>query len=366
MMVPHSRGMGVGAARMSTATYEAIAAASGGREMPSPYDSERLLAALKASRCGTWRWSVPEDTVEWDEALCRLYGVEPSQAPRTADEFLEFVHADDRATVLDTIRDCLARGSELEYEFRSVVGGDVRWIYDRSTLTRDADGRPLAMTGACIDVTERKRIEQERDEALARQKVLLQELGHRTKNHLQLVASLLQLQAARQGDAGAKADFEKAIQRVRVIAGLHDKLYRHDEVVRVDLGDYIRTLCGDLSRSILAPRMTLDCEAEAVDVHADQAVPVAMIVNELVTNAVKHAFPADSVGRIWVRLESRGERLCLSIGDDGCGLPRAPSGGERGLGQRMVDALAGQLKAEAEIPSGRGTVYRLAFDRVPP
>ena len=163
-------------------------------------EHERLLAALKASRSGTWRWTIAEDRVEWDEALCQVYGLPPERAPTTSGEFLSLIHPDDREHAWSQIRACIEEGRDADYQFRTVVGGEERWIYDRSALVRNPDGSPAYMLGACLDVTERRRIQQERDAALEKQKLLLKELSHRVKNHLGMIVSLLRLKQSRQKD----------------------------------------------------------------------------------------------------------------------------------------------------------------------
>jgi PAS domain S-box-containing protein len=122
---------------------------------------ERLLAALNASGTGTWKWTIAEDRVEWDEALARVYGVDHARSPRTAAQFLALVHPDDRARVASIIEASLTRDIDPDYEFRAVLpDGTVRWIYDRSKLVRDAAGQPLYILGACLDITKRKLAEQ--------------------------------------------------------------------------------------------------------------------------------------------------------------------------------------------------------------
>lgn len=131
--------------------------------------TERLLAALRASGTGTWSWEVKSDRVEWDETLCGIYGVDLARSARTAEQFLAFVHPEDRALVHSCIRDALKGGSEAEYEFRAVLpDGTIRWIYDRCVVVRDDAGDPLYMTGACFDITRRKEMEQALAESEAR------------------------------------------------------------------------------------------------------------------------------------------------------------------------------------------------------
>jgi PAS domain S-box-containing protein len=322
-------------------------------------EHERLLAALKASRSGTWRWSIADDRVEWDEALCQVYGIPPDRAPRTSGEFLTLIHPDDREHAWSQIRACIEEGRDADYEFRAVVGSDIRWIYDRSALVRNPDGTPGYMLGACLDVTEQRRVRAERDAALEKQKLLLRELGHRVKNHLGMIVSLLRLKQSRQTDPAAIEDFTRAIERINTIAYLHDRLYRSDDVESVDVRKYLGDICDNLHASLLAEtRIEIVREIEPFELHVDQAVPIGLIVNEAITNAAKYAFGPGQEGRITVRLRVRGERATLTIADNGRGFaPDRP----QGVGTRLVRALATQIGARLRVVSRRGVTYSLTF-----
>jgi PAS domain S-box-containing protein len=322
-------------------------------------EHERLVAALKASRAGTWRWHIERDVVEWDDALCNVYGIPRERAPQTSAEFLAFVHPDDRATAWSNIKASIETGKDADYQFRAVVGDTVRWIYDRSAVVRDDKGKPVYMLGACLDVTDRRRIEEERDAALHRQTLLLKELSHRTKNHLSMVIALLRLKRARQTDPQAKLDFDRAIERINTIAFLHDQLYRKDELDRINLQGYLEEICSNLQQSLLGEsRIAIVRDFQPCDVHVDQAVPIGLIVNEVVTNAAKYAFAPGQDGRIAVRFRRRGARGTLTISDNGQGMPPAAV---QGVGTRLIRALAQQIGARLRLVGRRGLTYTLTF-----
>jgi len=324
---------------------------------------ERLVAALRASKSGTWRWDIPTDTVKWDEALSDVYGIDFAKTPKTSAEFLQLIHPEDREYALGVLQRCLESGSEVDYEFRAVVGDKIVWIYDRSMLVRDAEGRPHHMTGACIDITQRKRIEEERNLALQQQKLLLVELNHRVKNHLQMISSILQLQARRQENASARSDFEKAIQRISTIGDLHSRLYRDEAVEQIDVAEYLSGLCDKLRDSVIGDLpVKLVCEFESVPLTIDEAVPLGLIVNELVTNAIKYAFPEGGAGTIRVNLRKRSDRIRLSIWDDGCGIQKDDTK-KIGIGMRIVGALTKQLggRLRTSSTSQSGSAFHLLF-----
>ncbi|MEJ0097770.1 MAG: histidine kinase dimerization/phosphoacceptor domain -containing protein [Bauldia sp.] len=324
-------------------------------------EHERLVAALKASRAGTWRWRLSDDLVEWDDALCAVYGIAREQAPRTSGEFLALIHPDDRERAWEVISACIEKGTDADYEFRAVVGDQVRWIYDRSSLTRNPDGSPAYLTGACLDVTDRRHIEEERDAALRKGELLLKELGHRVKNHFAMISSLLRMKSARQTDPAAKQDFERAIERVHTIAYLHDQLYRAGDVEGVDVAEYVGEICTNLLNSVLAEsRITIVQDLRPLHLDVDRAVPLGLIVNELIVNAAKYAFAPGDTGRIVVRLRVRGARASLTVSDNGRGF--AP-GTEAGVGTRLINGLARQMGARLRVMSGQGLTCTLTFPR---
>lgn len=323
-------------------------------------EHERLVAALKASRAGTWRWNVTADIVEWDDALCDVYGIERKDAPTNSQEFLALVHPDDRPIAWAAISACIEKGTDADYQFRAVVGNSVRWIYDRSALIRDAEGNAAYMLGACLDITDRRRIEDERDKLLEKHTVLLRELTHRTKNHLSMIISLLRLKGARQKDPDAKQDFERAIERVHTIAFLHEQLYQKDMFDRIDIDSYLENICANLELSLFAEtQIALVREIQAADLTIDQAVPLGLIVNEAVTNAAKYAFSPSQAGKIVIRFRKRGGQGILTISDNGrgFGVPN-PS---QGIGTKLIRSLAKQIGARIRVVARNGLTYSFTF-----
>jgi PAS domain S-box-containing protein len=331
------------------------------RSDPRRFDErERLIAALKVSRAGTWRWDILADVVEWDDALCEMYGITRKEAPTCSQDFLTLVHPEDRASVVAAISASIKTGVEADFQFRAIVGDAIRWIYDRSDVIRGADGKSTHMLGACIDITERRRVEQERDALLEKQTILLQELVHRTKNHLSMVISMLRLKASRQTSPAARQDFEQAIERIHTIAFLHEHLYRKEVLDRIDIHSYLEDICANLELSLLTDsNVSLIRELQPAELHIDQAVPLGLIVNEVVTNAAKYAFQPGKPGTIVVRFRKREDRGIMTISDDGRGLVRNTK--VQGIGTKLIRSLAGQIGARLRVGSRKGVTYSLTF-----
>jgi len=324
-------------------------------------ERERLVAALKASRAGTWRWDVAADRVDWDEALSAVYGLPHERAPKTSAEFLQLIHPDDRERAGRLLGALLESGREIEYEFRAVVGDRIVWIYDRSTLVRDAGGRPSYMTGACLDVTARKQIEEERNVANEKYRLLLRELHHRVTNHLQMITTMLRLQTARLDDLSARGDLETAIQRIHTLAELHGRLYRDEGFDGIEMAGYLGDICEGLRGAVLPSHIALQCVVTPLKLTLDQAVPLGLIASELVTNAAKYAFPGGRPGEVIVRLQAEGDEAVLSVADDGVGLTGTAETAGTGLGLNMVRGLAQQIRGALVVQNDGGTRLALRF-----
>ncbi len=186
------------------------------------------------------------------------------------------------------------------------------------------------------------------------QDTLLRELHHRVKNSLMTVQSLIRMR-------GGGPDRDRVLeQRVMALAQVHDLLHVSDFVSRLDVLDFLRTLLAN--PAIVPPerQVAVSCEGSPVEVGVDAAVPLALIVVELVTNAIKHAFPGDRPGRIRVALRGLGPSAMLTVEDDGIGLPAADPGARRS-GLRLVERLVAQLHGRLEVRAAGGTRYALTF-----
>ncbi len=223
----------------------------------------------------------------------------------------------------------------------------------------------MLFLAAIRDITDRKQADEKVRASLREKEVLLQEIHHRVKNNLQVTSSMLKLQSSYVDNPAAKEMFVEGQNRIRSMALVHEKLYRSSELSRVDLGDYVQELASLLFRSfgVDRRRITLTVEATHEFLAIDKAVPCGLILNELLSNCLKHAFPGDRAGQITVRIarEASGA-LTFAVYDDGVGLPpeldimRADT-----LGLQLVKTLVEQLQAQLDVDRSHGTEVRIRF-----
>jgi two-component sensor histidine kinase len=197
---------------------------------------------------------------------------------------------------------------------------------------------------------ERERHERSLKAALERHQFLIREMNHRVKNSLGLVVSMLRLQAREDCDSAFAAQLEDATLRVGAIARVHDQLYQSTDIERFDVGRYIEAICGDLAASFSQCEISVEAQPGIV-ISADRGISSALIVNELVSNAAKHAYRGLGAGRVWVSVARAGvDSFSIAVRDEGRGLPEGFEFGRgRGLGARMIRSLAEQLNASLEI-----------------
>lgn len=212
------------------------------------------------------------------------------------------------------------------------------------------------------------RREEERLRAVQRQELAMQEIHHRVKNNLQVVASLLNLQASRIRAPEAKAEFQSARDRVRALATVHRHLYAHGEINTINMRVFLTDLCGPLLQAMgqsIDERISLDIDAPELQMTSDQAVPLSLIVTEAVTNAIKYGFPNERQGTISIKLTCVDNDVVMDIQDNGIGIPagrvETETGTRDGIGIQLIRGFARQLGATLVIDDTDGTRYLIGM-----
>ena len=297
----------------------------------------------------------------------------------------EGIHPEDFQRCMDVYLSAFVvrESFRMEYRLRR-ADGEYRWLLDTGVPRYAPDGTFAGYIGSCIDITEirdaREQLERnsetlearvvERTEELARRvaerDVLVREVHHRVKNNLQLVSSLLNMQGRQLKERQLRQALEECQGRVQTIALIHQRLYQSSDLAHVQLAHYARSLSASVFQAtgVSPATVALELDLDEVSVSVERATPCGLILNELLTNALKHAFPDGRRGAVRVEIRRISpERLRLVVADDGVGLP--PSVYPRdtsSLGLQLVSTLAEQLDAELQVERDGGTTFRLEFD----
>jgi PAS domain S-box-containing protein len=233
----------------------------------------------------------------------------------------------------------------------------------------DGDGRRL-LGGVSIEISELVQTQEALSSALATKELLLREVHHRVKNNLQIISSLLSMGAESLQDSAAARALHDSQERVQCMALIHERLHWDDEPDRLDFREYAAKLARDLfySYGVNSERIGLRLELEPVSLGLNQAIPCGLILNELLTNSLKYAFPNERAGEILVQLScAEDETVKLTVADDGLGLPAHFDWKEsQTLGLRIMNILGRQLDGAINRAAGAGTVFSLTFPRTAP
>lgn len=313
----------------------------------------RLRAALWASGTGTFHWDLRSSILEYDQNLARLFGLAANERAESLEDFAGRVHPEDREHVLEAMQRCAGEGADFDSEFRVVwPDGSVRWLDDKGKTFSDADGRPVSLTGACIDITERKRGEE-------RQQLLMGELNHRVKNMLATVHSIM-VQTVQRSDG--LEDFAPSFEgRVAALAHAHDLLTQ---------GHWEAAELHDLAAQVMSPYQAAEGSAVVLDgpevaLRPKAALTVTLVLHELATNAGKHGALSVAGGRVelhWREVAGAEGRI-LQIDWLESGGPRVQPPARRGFGLSLIErSVDYEFGGEGEVafePSGLRCTLRL-------
>ena len=328
-------------------------------------ESERLYRAIGESiDYGIWICDAQGRNIYASESLLKLVGITKEQCKDFG--WGDVLHPEDAQATIAAWKQCVQTGGPWyrEHRYRGIDG---QWhpILACGLPVRDERGEIIRWAGINLDISRIKQAEERLKSSLREKEVLLKEIHHRVKNNLQVIASLVDLQAEGMREPGLLDSFADIRDRVRSMALIHEKLYQSESLARVDFADYLRSLLGYLSRSQGKAKsgIELKTELEPVGLSVEKAVPCGLIVNELVSNAYKHAFQGRVKGeiRIGLGVDTNG-RVWLRVGDNGVGLPAGMDWRRsRSLGLRLIQLLTGQLHASVEVRTECGTEFHISF-----
>jgi len=304
----------------------------------------------------------------WNAGAERLYGY-------TAEELIgqpiALLVPPERSDELPAILARLRKGEHMQHveTIRMRKDGQRLEVSLCISPIKDAHGRIIGAATIARDITERKQVEAYLKASLREKEALLKEIHHRVKNNLQVVSSLLGLQAHVIQDPRLRAPFEESQARIHTMALIHEQLYQSGDLAQIDFAEYLRNLATSVVRSsrVGQGRLSLDLSAEAVYFPIETAIPCGLLLHELLSNCVKHAFPGGRSGTIGVTLcrQPQGSYV-LTVRDDGAGLPPGLDVcNSASLGLRLAQILAGQLHGTLTFKSCEGTTATLSFGERP-
>ncbi len=275
--------------------------------------------------------------------------------------YLEFVHPEDLDSTIKSAEG-LSKGQKvIRFDNRYLCkDGSYRWISWNSYPLVEEE----LIFAVARDVTQMKEIEEALIRSLKEKEMLLKEIHHRVKNNLMIISSLLNLQSQYIKDKEALGIFKESQSRARSMALIHERLYRSTDLKRINFGDYIRTLSNDLFHTYAdgSGRIILNIDVEDVMMDINTAIPLGLILNELVSNSLKHGFPNEKSGEINISFRFVDDEYVLSVSDTGIGFPEdLDHHNTDSLGLQLVNNLTGQIDGEIELDTTNGTEFNIRF-----
>lgn len=339
---------------------------------------ERLELAKEAANLGNYDWKVLENDLHWDDRMYEIYGLERGISSIDKNIYIESIlHPDDRDRVVDAYLSNIAETSGIsnfKNSYRIVLEGKIKHIESYVIFMRNEQGRIQRVIGACLDVTERKEAE---DLLISNEEkaVLLKEIHHRVKNNLQVITSLLSLQSNLLPDNKQRKIFADSQYRINSMAIVHELLYQSDNLSKLDYQDYLQKLSQYLIISIKGAdnNITLNLDVDNIKLNIDTAIPLGLLINEVITNSLKYGIKGDQEGCISIRIfqataPEKGNKpsYILEIGDDGVGCPANINyKNSKSLGLKLIHNLTRQLEGSiTKDLDKKGTNYIIAFKEV--
>lgn len=293
-------------------------------------------------------------------AGAKLFGKEPEELiGKHLEEFVSF----DRPSLLKERKHKIYQGQSLEPKIYKVSTRDNRDIQvELHTITVQYQNERMLMSVG-KDVSEQINYEEKLKQSLREKKVLLQEIHHRVKNNLAVVSGLLQIQRYNTDIPEVQKILSDSEMRIKTMALIHEKLYQSQSLAKIDLDSYLRDLVSSIKDTI-APQQNIriNFDSDSFKLNVNQAVPCALILNELVANAVEHAFPDNREGLIKIFLKKNDNFITVTVLDNGIGLPEDKIS-KKSMGFTIVETLCKQLETELSIDSGNGTVISFTFEK---
>ena len=326
-----------------------------------------LAAIVESSNEAIISKNLDSTIMSWNRGAERIFGYSAAEAiGRSMTLLIPREAWNQEALIMDRIK----RGESVEHLETTRITKQGRRLVVSVTVSpvKDSTGKIIGASNIAWDMTERKRAEEQLRASLEEKELLLKEVHHRVKNNLQVVSSLLNLQSGTIKNPELLALFKENQGRVHSMALVHEQLYKSKSLSQIDFASYLKQLAPHLFHSFaVSPAfINLKLDVAKVMLSLDVAIPCALIVNELVSNSLKYAFPGNRSGEIQIILRAGpNESAVLTVRDNGVGLPKTLDyRNSESLGLQLVNTLTAQLQGELEVHNHVGAEFTIRFSNL--
>lgn len=330
-------------------------------------ESEHYLKEAQIlAHIGYWKLDVETQGVIGSDELFRIFGLSHEEA--NLDSFVEVVHPDDRENDVNLIRRGMEHGESWDFEHRLICKDNTeKVVHTKGEAVKDKNGKVLYLMGTVQDVTERKKNEEIIKIALQEKETLLRELYHRTKNNMQVISSILSMQSSISENDVVTRIFTDMQNRIQSMSLVHQKLYQSMDLSNINLKEYIYELSELLvvSYNISPEKVSLELDTEDIFVLIDFAIPCGLVLNELISNSLKFAFPGEKKGKLVIVLRRTDDgEIEFQVSDNGIGVPDDFDFREqKTLGiQTSIAIIEHQLRGKIEFKNDNGLKCKINFN----
>lgn len=324
-----------------------------------------LTKAQEIGVIGTWEMDLRKNALKWTDENYKIFGI-PLGTALTYERFLNRVHPDDIDYVNGKWNAALNK-EPYDIEHRIIVDNNVKWIREKAEIEFDEEGTPILAVGFSQDITNFKQAEEQIKASLQEKETLLQEIHHRVKNNMQIIASLLRLQLNNKDKKDVDSILKENMGRVYAMAAIHESLHQSERLSEIDFKAYLQKLAQMLSQtySVDPSKVSFQIDTPELKLAIDKANPLGLVLNELISNSLKYAFSDDPKGSI--NIKSRlldGNSIEIIVADDGAGMPDGFDWRKGdSLGLKLVQNLVeNQLSGSIDLDNTNGTKFTIRFN----
>jgi len=334
---------------------------------------EILSIAVELAKIGPWEYDFKTDNFTFSDEFYSIYGTSVAREglTMTSGKYVkEFLYPDRAFLVRETIKNILKSNNSgypvlLEHNNRIIRrDGEVRTIKVLSKIIRNSRGEILKWYGANQDITDQNKAQEKLKSLVNEKEILLKELQHRIKNNLTIISSLLSLGMRNITDEKARSIFTDAISRISSMTHIYEQLYSSDNIDKIDLNAYINNLADSIFKTynIELNKCYLTLSLADISLEIKNVVPLGLILNELIANSLKYAYPGNTGGEIRVFLQKKDDFITLIVSDDGIGLPEGFNiEKSKSMGFMLVSILTKQIEGDLKIDGETGTRVSISF-----
>ena len=319
----------------------------------------RLSEAQRLAKLGNWELDLLSNHLVWSDEIFRIFEIDKARFKTSYEAFLNAIHPDDRAMVNGAYTTSVAEHQPYMLVHRLLMpDGRIKYVQEHGETDYDESGRPIRSRGTVQDVTDRRLAELHIENALQEKVTLLREVHHRVKNNLQIISSLLYFQAKKIRNPEDISVFQEGRDRLKSMILVHEKLYRSNDLTRIEFDDYVRALTEGICESYrpLSKKIDIVIDVPSMILPLEIAMPAGMILNELLTNAFKYAFPDERGGVVRICVIPAEDAFEILVEDTGVGFPGGvnPERPET-FGLQLIYGLTSQLGGRVSFKDAGGS-----------